>query len=72
MEPANISLINADTLFDGNHLPVRISAKGQFYLREGYPKNYRALKGSPKPTKVFRYTEIKIISLGLSLKAKLQ
>ena len=72
LKPPNISLINADTLFDGRHLPVRITARGQFYSGEGYPKSYRPLKGYPKLAKVFRYTKNKIISLGSGLNAKLQ
>jgi len=67
LEPADISLINADTLFTGNNLPIRLSVTGQFYSKEGYPINYRPAKGSPDPARVFRYTKIKIKSLGSSL-----
>lgn len=67
LEPADPSLVNADTLFTGNNLPIRLSVTGQFYSKEGYPKNYRPAKGSPDPARVFRYTKIKIKSLGSSL-----
>jgi hypothetical protein len=63
LEPANPSLIDADTLFKGDNFPG-ILVTGRFYLKEGYPKNYRPAKGSPNPARVFRYTDLKIISLG--------
>jgi len=60
LEPANTSLINADTLFDGNNLPVRVLVAGQFYSKDGYPKDYHPAKGSPDPARVFRYTKIEV------------
>jgi len=67
LEPANTSLVNADTLFNGTNFPIRLSLTGQFYSKEGFPKNYRPTKGSPYPARVFRYTKIKILSTGKSL-----
>jgi hypothetical protein len=64
LEPANTSLIQADTLFNGEYFPVIISVTGQFYNKEGYPKNYFATKGDPKPARVFRYSAIEIIQRG--------
>ena len=67
LEQANTSLIQPDTLFKGTNLPVIVSLEGQFYSKEGYPKNYNPAKGSPDPARVFRYTKLKIMSLGSSL-----
>lgn len=64
LEPANPTLINADTLFNGEYLPVRVSVTGQFCTKKGYPKNYFPLKGDPKPARVFQYNNIEIIQLG--------
>jgi hypothetical protein len=64
LEPASPSLINADTLFNGNNFPIRLLVTGQYYSKEGFPKNYRPAKGAADPAKVFRYTKIKILSLG--------
>ena len=66
LERSNASLVNADTLFNGNNFPIRLLVTGQYYFREGYPKNYRPVKGNPEIAKVFRYTKIKILSLGRS------
>jgi hypothetical protein len=68
LEPSNNKIINADTLFDGNNLPVRILLTGQFYQKKGYPKNYRPVKGDPKIEKVFRYTKLKIVTQGPNYK----
>lgn len=62
LEPGNTKLINADTLWDGIHLPLQLRLTGQYYLAKGFPKNYKPAKGNPKPARVFRYTKISIIS----------
>lgn len=64
LEPADSNLIDADTLFDGSRFPVILSLYGQFYSKEGYPKNYFPAKGEPEPARVFRYKKLKIIRLG--------
>jgi len=60
LERGNESIANADTLFDGTNLP-QLTLTGQFYDKEGYPKNYKPTKGDPKPARVFKYTKLKII-----------
>lgn len=62
VEPANSKLINANSLWDGEHLPLRLKLTGQYYLKDGFPKNYKPIKGDPKPAKVFRYTAIVVVS----------
>lgn len=57
LEPADSSITNAQDFYDGRHLP-RIKVTGSFYQKEGYPKDYNPLKGSPRPAKVFRYFRI--------------
>ena len=64
LEASNNKLKDAETLFDGNNLPVRILVTGQFYTKKGFPTNYRPAKGSPSAERVFRYTQLKIIKLG--------
>jgi len=66
LEPSNNKLKNADDLFDGIHLPVRILVTGRFYTKKGFPKNYRPAKGAPSPAKVFKYTRLKVIRPGLN------
>ncbi|RZK04837.1 MAG: hypothetical protein EOO46_16270 [Flavobacterium sp.] len=61
LERASSDLINADTLWDGVNLPLKLKLTGQFYRDKGYPKGYRPGKGIPQPAKVFRYTKIQII-----------
>jgi hypothetical protein len=61
LEQADASIINADTLFDGVNLPIRLELTGQFYDKVGYPDHFQQLKGSPEPARVFRYKMIKIL-----------
>ena len=64
LEPANHSLIDADTLYNGNNIPVEILVRGKFYSKKGYPHNYFPSKGDPAPARVFQYTSIKVIKRG--------
>ncbi|RYE56198.1 MAG: hypothetical protein EOP48_08570 [Sphingobacteriales bacterium] len=61
LERAGPSIINADTLFDGINLPIRLELEGQFYDKVGYPEHYQFGKGSPEPARVFRYKTIRIL-----------
>src|SRR5687767_10999527 len=58
IEPANDSLINPNSDWDGKTLPYQFKLRGSFYTEKGYPENYYA-KGDPRPARVFRYTYIK-------------
>jgi hypothetical protein len=61
LERADANIIDADTLFNGMNLPIRLELTGQFYDKVGYPEHYQSIKGSPEPAKVFRYKMIEII-----------
>ncbi|HRG82013.1 MAG TPA: hypothetical protein PLO99_05815 [Chitinophagaceae bacterium] len=58
LERGNKSITNADTLYDGIN-PPQLTLTGQFYNKEGYPKNYNPSKGEPMPSRVFKYEKIK-------------
>ena len=64
LEQANEKLINADTLFNGEHLPVIIKVTGQFVTENGFPKRELAKVGQDEAGRVFRYTKIEIIQNG--------
>jgi hypothetical protein len=61
LERANSNITQADTLFNGINIPLRISVTGQFYKKKGYPANYFPTRDDPKPARVFRYDKIKIL-----------
>lgn len=64
LEPANEKLINADTLFNGESLPVIIKVTGQVITDNGFPKRKLAKVGQDEARKVFRYTKIEVIQNG--------
>ena len=64
LEPANRELINADTLFNGENLPVIIKVTGQVVTENGFPKRESAKVGKDEAGKVFRYTKIEVIQNG--------
>lgn len=63
LEPAETTLADADTLWDGLTLPFRLSLTGKFYKGIGYPPGYKPAKGDPKPARVFQYNKLSIIRL---------
>lgn len=64
LEPANEKLITADTLFNGENLPVIIKVTGQVITENGFPKRELAKVGQDDAGKVFRYTKIEVIQNG--------
>jgi hypothetical protein len=64
LERANNKLLNADTLWHGDNLPLQIQVTGQFVSEAGYPTGYAPAKGNPEPAKVFRYRKIKVLKSG--------
>lgn len=64
LEPANEKLINADTLFNGENLPVIIKVTGQVVTENGFPKRELLKVGQEEAGKVFRYTKIEVIQNG--------
>jgi hypothetical protein len=64
LEPANDKLINADTLFNGENLPVIIKVTGQVISENGFPKRELSKVGQDEAGKVFRYTKIEVLQNG--------
>ncbi len=64
LEPSNQNLINADTLFDGENLPVQIKVTGQIVSENGFPKRNLSKVGQDEAGKVFRYTKIQVLKNG--------
>lgn len=62
LERANDKVIDANNIWDGQTLPLRLKIKGYFKKQLGLPKGYEKLKGDPKPGKVFVYSQIKVIN----------
>lgn len=60
LERKEDGLLNVDTLFKGDNLPVQIKVKGYFVSEYGYPKNYSP-KGDPKPARVFQYHSVAVL-----------
>lgn len=64
LEPSNQTLINADTLFNGENLPVQIKVTGQIVSENGFPKRELSKVGQDEAGKVFRYTKIEVLKNG--------
>ena len=64
LEPSNENLIKADTLFDGENLPVQIKVTGQIINENGFPKRNLSKVGQDEAGKVFRYTKIEVLKNG--------
>jgi hypothetical protein len=64
LEPANEKLIKADTLFNGENLPLIIKVTGQLITENGFPKREIAKIGQDEAGKVFKYTKIEVVQNG--------
>ncbi len=64
LEPSNENLIKADTLFDGENLPVQLKVTGQIVSEKGFPKRNLSKVGQDEAGKVFRYTKIEVLKNG--------
>jgi hypothetical protein len=62
LEKGSDNLMDADSLWDGVHLPFKLQLTGRFISESGYPKNYSPTKGDPNPARVFQYSSLKIVS----------
>ncbi|MDR6761282.1 hypothetical protein J2Y38_001491 [Flavobacterium sp. 2755] len=60
LERVNSKLLDANHIWDGKTLPLKLKIKGYFKKEPGIPKDFTT-KGDPKPAKIFLYTEIKVI-----------
>jgi hypothetical protein len=61
LEPVSKDLINANGLWDGEHLPLTIKITGTFSKDKEIPVSYHT-KGVPEKAKIFWYNKITIIS----------
>ncbi len=64
LEASNNKLIKADTLFNGENLPVIIKVTGQIISENGFPKRELAKVGQDEAGKVFRYSKIEVLQNG--------
>jgi|GEM_PF-5239853 len=68
LERAAPRLTDADALWTGNNLPLRVAVTGHFTTESGYPEGFtsngKAGKEAPEPGKVFRYTQIRVLANG--------
>jgi len=64
LEPDNKKLIQADTLFNGENLPVQIKVTGQIVSENGFPKRNISKVGHDEAGKVFRYSKIEVLKNG--------
>lgn len=70
LEPANNNLLSADSLWNGNNLPLQIQVVGQIISYSGYPTGFNPMKGNPEAANVFRYTKIKVLKNGQRKKGR--
>jgi hypothetical protein len=69
LEPANDKLVKADTLYNGENLPIQIKVTGQVVAEHGFPEEGNLSKTGPEEAgKVFRYTTITILKKGTAKK----
>jgi hypothetical protein len=64
LEPANDKLIKAETLFNGENLPLIIKVTGQVVTENGFPKRELTKVGKDEAGKVFRYSKIEVVKNG--------
>ncbi|RXK61943.1 hypothetical protein ESA94_02720 [Lacibacter luteus] len=70
LEPENTLLVNADTLYSGDNLPLQIQVTGRIVNENGYPVGANVEKlGLDEEAKVFMYTKIKVLKNGQKKKA---
>ena len=61
LEPVRKDLINANNLWDGEHLPLTVKITGRFYKEKASPITYHT-KGIPENARIFWYDKITVIS----------
>jgi hypothetical protein len=61
LEPINKNLINANDLWDGEHLPLILEVNGTLSKKKENPITYH-VKGTPEKARIFWYDKIKVIS----------
>lgn len=61
LEPISKDLINANDLWDGEHLPLDLKVTGRFSKEKETPITYRT-KGVPEKARIFWYDKITVVS----------
>ncbi len=61
LEPTNKTIVNANNLWDGQTLPLRLKLVGRFSDNKELPKTYNS-KMIPEKARIFWYNKIDIIS----------
>ena len=61
LEPINKGLVNANSLWDGEHLPLTLKIVGTFSKEKEVPITYRT-KGDPEKARIFWYEKITVLS----------
>jgi hypothetical protein len=61
LEPVSKDLINANDLWDGEHLPLTVKITGRFSKEKTSPKTYHT-KGIPENARIFWYDKITVVS----------
>lgn len=64
LERGNPSLPDANTLWDGEHLPFKLRLKGRYKPGKGLPEGVDWPRGNPDPARVFRYTSLTVLQNG--------
>ena len=61
LEPTSKDLINANHLWDGEHLPLTLKVTGRFSKEKEIPPTYN-IKDEPEKARIFWYDKITIVS----------
>jgi hypothetical protein len=61
LEPTDSSLINANKLWDGKHLPLTLKVTGKFSKEKEIPPTYN-IKDEPEKARIFWYNKITVVS----------
>lgn len=61
LEPADSNLLNANNLWDGEHLPLTLKVTGRFSKEKLLPRTY-GIKGEPEKARIFWYDKITVVS----------
>lgn len=57
LEPTDASLLNANDLWDGEHLPLTVKVTGRFSKGKETPISYH-IKGAPEKARIFWYEKV--------------
>ncbi|MFT3903463.1 MAG: hypothetical protein QM727_09830 [Niabella sp.] len=61
MEPMDAALLNANDLWDGESLPLKLKVTGRFSKEKGVPLTH-SIKGEPEKARIFWYDKITVLS----------